>query len=77
MADVKVQVCKDGPVLVYGNIKMVDHDGTEIPVEKGVIALCRCGGSATKPFCDGAHGRNGFCGTLGVQDPATQLEAAE
>lgn len=73
MADVKIQICKDGPVLVYGAIKMVDHDGSEVPVEKGVVALCRCGGSETKPFCDGAHSRNGFCGTL----VATEIVVAE
>jgi CDGSH-type Zn-finger protein len=39
---------------------LVGPDGREIPVEGSIIALCRCGGSATKPFCDGTHSKIGF-----------------
>jgi CDGSH-type Zn-finger protein len=49
---------------VRGPITLVDADGNEFdvaPFEKdGTIVLCRCGGSTTKPFCDGTHSRLGF-----------------
>jgi CDGSH-type Zn-finger protein len=45
----------DGPLLVRGPIRLVDADGTEIPVRRNTIALCRCGRSRLKPFCDGTH----------------------
>jgi CDGSH-type Zn-finger protein len=44
----------DGPYLVKGNFKVVDATGKEFPAGE-VIALCRCGHSANKPFCDGKH----------------------
>jgi CDGSH-type Zn-finger protein len=51
----------NGPYLVSGPVKIVDADGTEYPTPQGnAIALCRCGGSTTKPFCDGTHSRIGF-----------------
>ena len=65
MPTVKIQLCKNGPILVTGAFTLVDHDGAAVPSPKEtVIALCRCGGSATKPFCDGTHNRNGFCGDV-------------
>jgi CDGSH-type Zn-finger protein len=51
----------NGPYLVTGPVKIVDADGKEYPAQQGsAIALCRCGGSTTKPFCDGTHSRIGF-----------------
>jgi CDGSH-type Zn-finger protein len=60
MPNVNIEVLKDGPVLVTGPISLKNSAGAEIPVEKDTIALCRCGHSAAKPFCDGAHKRQGF-----------------
>lgn len=60
MADVKITVRENGPYLVKGPIELVDSDGNPYTVEKDTIALCRCGGSTTKPFCDGTHSRTGF-----------------
>lgn len=61
MADVRVQTLKNGPYLVTGPIDLVDPDGKAFRVAgKTTIALCRCGGSTTKPFCDGTHSRAGF-----------------
>ena len=51
----------NGPLLVSGPCQVLDAAGQ--PVDTGgrpVIALCRCGQSANKPFCDGAHSRCGF-----------------
>ncbi|MBM3457910.1 MAG: CDGSH iron-sulfur domain-containing protein [Armatimonadetes bacterium] len=65
MPDVKIQILENAPVLVTGPVSLVDHQGNPIPVPRdGVIALCRCGASRRKPFCDGAHKNNGFDGTL-------------
>ena len=58
---VTVRLRRNGPLLVEGDqVTVVDWDGVECRPAKLPIALCRCGGSATKPFCDGSHRRNGF-----------------
>ncbi len=51
---------RDGPLIVRGDFRLVDTDGTEIDPGRQTIALCRCGKSGIKPFCDGAHKRSGF-----------------
>lgn len=60
--EVRIRVRENGPYVVTGNITLVDADGNayETANPKGNIALCRCGGSTTKPFCDGTHSRTGF-----------------
>ena len=50
----------DGPYLVKGPMKILDAEGNEFRVERKIVALCRCGGSTTKPFCDGTHSKVGF-----------------
>jgi len=50
----------NGPYLVRGPVQIVDPDGGEFKVERGTVALCRCGASETKPFCDGTHSKIGF-----------------
>ena len=62
MADVKIQITKNGPVLVSGTVEFVDADGNPITAAKQPAALCRCGHSSSKPFCDGSHRRNNFQG---------------
>ena len=62
MADVTIQVLANGPLLVGGPIKVTDAAGKEIPVVKSPTALCRCGHSKNKPFCDGSHRTAGFQG---------------
>ncbi len=59
---VVITVRKDGSLLVTGDVGLVDHEGKPIPVPAGKpnISLCRCGHSARKPFCDGAHRTSGF-----------------
>ena len=52
----------NGPYLVKGGIRLVDGDGAEYTLPGDTIALCRCGHSANKPFCDGSHNRQGFRG---------------
>jgi CDGSH-type Zn-finger protein len=48
---------ENGPLVIQGPVKVVDHLGNAfaIPVGKENVALCRCGHSASKPFCDGSH----------------------
>jgi CDGSH-type Zn-finger protein len=60
MSDVKITVLKNGPLLVEGSIELKDQDGNVIPVTKQPAALCRCGASVNKPFCDGTHSKIGF-----------------
>ena len=52
----------NGPILVQGPITVVDAAGNQfqIPTEKPSVALCRCGQSKNKPFCDGSHASMGF-----------------
>lgn len=65
MADVTIKISKNGPLLIKEEVKVVDmNTGEELRIEKFPIALCRCGQSVTKPFCDGAHSRCDFDGTL-------------
>ena len=51
---------RDGPLIVRGDFRLVDQDGVEIDPGRDTIALCRCGKSGIKPFCDGTHKRAGF-----------------
>ena len=51
---------RDGPLIVRGDFRLVDQDGAEIDPGRETIALCRCGKSGIKPFCDGSHKRAGF-----------------
>ena len=62
MSDVEVTITplENGPYLVKGTVTVVDADGAEYHVERATIALCRCGASTTKPFCDGTHSKIGF-----------------
>lgn len=60
-----IKVRLNGPYLVdlsQGGIELTDHEGTPIalPEGKANVALCRCGASVNKPFCDGTHSRIGF-----------------
>lgn len=57
MPDVTIRIRDNGPLLVEGPFKLVDAEGNPLPLatEKPAFALCRCGQSANKPFCDGSH----------------------
>ena len=53
--DVTITPYRDGPLLVRGPFRMVDQEGEEIEVGRETVALCRCGRSRLRPFCDGTH----------------------
>lgn len=50
----------DGPLLLRGDVVLQTADGEVIPRHRRTVALCRCGLSAIKPFCDGTHKAAGF-----------------
>lgn len=56
----EITLCPDGPILVRGTMRLIDGDGRPLPRTRSTVALCRCGGSAIKPYCDGTHKVNGF-----------------
>ncbi len=53
--EVTITPYRDGPLLVRGPFRMLDQDGQEIVLDRDVVALCRCGKSRLRPFCDGTH----------------------
>jgi CDGSH-type Zn-finger protein len=68
-----IRLRRNGPYVVEGDeVTVVDWNGTEYAIDRRPIALCRCGASTTKPFCDGTHSRVGFqaaeAAVAGAQD---------
>lgn len=57
----------DGPYLIRGDFVIQDQEGNELPVERQTIALCRCGKSRIRPFCDGTHKLVGFEAPSGAE----------
>ena len=53
---------ENGPLVVMGPVRVIDHLGNEFvpPPGKERVALCRCGHSGNRPFCDGSHKQSGF-----------------
>lgn len=58
---IKITLAKDGPILINGEVHLENEKGESLPTGKA-SALCRCGGSQNKPFCDGTHNKIGFTG---------------
>ena len=56
-----IELIPNGPIMVSGNHCLVDKNGKKENINENSF-LCRCGASANKPFCDGAHSKNGFIG---------------
>ncbi len=57
---VTVTACPNGPLLLRGPFRLLDSEGEPIPKGRRTVALCRCGASSIRPFCDGTHERIGF-----------------
>lgn len=55
-----VVVCPNGPLLVRGDFEILTPAGEPLPRQRGTVALCRCGASAIRPYCDGTHKLIGF-----------------
>jgi Iron-binding zinc finger CDGSH type len=58
-APAQLTLLPDGPYQVTGSLEITGLDGASIAAPEPVY-LCRCGRSATKPFCDGSHARTGW-----------------
>lgn len=79
MADPLVVRCREnGPLVIQGSIQVVDHQGNAFPIPAGkdTIALCRCGHSKRKPFCDGSHKGAGFQAAETAAPPTTGSPAS-
>lgn len=52
-----IRLRENGPLIVPANVRIIDHQGNAFtpPAGKDNVALCRCGQSRIKPFCDGSH----------------------
>ncbi|MCE9607368.1 MAG: CDGSH iron-sulfur domain-containing protein [Planctomycetia bacterium] len=62
MSEVVIRTRKNGPLVIAGPFTLVDADGNPftLPTDKPLVALCRCGHSQRRPFCDGSHKDCGF-----------------
>jgi CDGSH-type Zn-finger protein len=71
---VTITVRKDGPYKVEGEFTLVDDEGKPIPIPQTgkPVALCRCGASSNKPFCDGTHSKIGF---KGAEEAAREFDS--
>ena len=70
MDEATITPYRDGPLLVRGPFRLLDQDGEEIEVDRGTVALCRCGKSRLRPFCDGSHKVVRFSAPSGAEDRA-------
>ena len=56
-----IRIRDNGPLLVEGDdVRVIDSSGGEFSIDRRPVALCRCGHSEKKPFCDGSHNRTNF-----------------
>lgn len=69
MATTRIEVRNDGSIKVEGDFEVVDQSGKAFGLNgRTKIALCRCGHSENKPFCDGSHKRNSFASAIEAFD---------
>ncbi len=72
MSEVTIRMRPNGPLVIDGPITLIDSRGQrfELPTNKPAVALCRCGQSTKRPFCDGSHKSCGFVSDEAPQPPA-------
>lgn len=58
--EVRITATEDGPLIVQGDAQIVDEHGCDLREGRRSVALCRCGRSGKKPFCDGTHAEIDF-----------------
>jgi CDGSH-type Zn-finger protein len=68
--------CENGPLLLRGDFTLRTPDGETIDPGRSVVALCRCGRSAIKPFCDGTHKAINFRAGTGREATAPRSDDA-
>ena len=72
-----IKVRQNGPYRVEGDeVRIIDWNGNEYRVDRWPAALCRCGGSNTKPFCDGTHSKIGFQAAEAAVGPGAEDKPA-
>ena len=54
-AAARISVINGGPLIVRGDVEIVDERGEPVPRRRATVALCRCGRSQIQPYCDGSH----------------------
>ncbi len=71
MSEVTIKVRDNGPLLITGPVTIIDADGNVFPVNpaKPNVALCRCGQTKNRPFCDGTHNSCGWAAVERVPAP--------
>ena len=73
-----IRLRRNGPYVIEGDeVKVVDWNGAEYTPGRLPIALCRCGASTRKPFCDGTHSKIGFEAAEGAVGPDAADKPAE
>lgn len=75
--EVVIKARRNGPYLVTGPIQLTDADGNAYDLTgRKSVALCRCGASTTKPFCDGTHSKLGFeAAELAVEEQQRRMDS--
>jgi CDGSH-type Zn-finger protein len=72
-----IRLRKNGPYLVEDDdVRVFDWDGNEYAIARRPVALCRCGASTKKPFCDGTHSKIGFQAAEAAVGPEAQDKSA-
>lgn len=69
-----IRVSRDGPYVVTGLPEIQESTTRNVTVAEPAVALCRCGSSKTKPFCDGTHGKIAFSGKKSLDRVPRQLD---
>jgi CDGSH-type Zn-finger protein len=73
-APASITACPDGPLLVRGDIRLLDEHGESLASHRRTVALCRCGASAIRPLCDGTHKTIGFRTRPPARTPAVTYQ---
>ena len=72
-----IRLRQNGPYVVEDDeVRVIDWNGQEYRIAKRPVALCRCGASTKKPFCDGTHSRIGFQAAEAAVGPDAQDKPA-
>ena len=67
-----IRLRRNGPYVIDSDdVTVIDWNGVAYPIERRPVALCRCGASTRKPFCDGTHSRIGFEAAEAAVGPET------
>jgi CDGSH-type Zn-finger protein len=75
---ITVRLRKNGPYVIDSDeVQVIDWNGAAYAIDRRPIALCRCGASARKPFCDGTHSKIGFAAGEAAVGPAAADTPAE